>query len=307
MAYQTGTSGSTTDLVNKLRAFGEALGWVTNRSDSGVWYFRDPAASMFFAIESANGAQAQHGRNNNIVAGRAIYALAASGYEASGGLTSQPGYRFQVDPAEASVPGMELKIPPTASDRYWFFGTLEYLYVVWRQFDGSYIHLQVGTLDKKGMVYGGGNFVQCTGLYWNSPREYTFLWGSNFYNRNGIRLSGFDTYNGMHQEALGLGDGRYTAHPDNMLVVASANAFTGDTILVPNRILVQGSSNRRWYLGESIDFAVVSLAYCDPEQILTYGAEEWQVFPCFKKGNIGTTNPSKTGSGDTGYAFRLRR
>ncbi len=262
---------------------------------------------MFFAIESATGLSEQHGRNMNIPGGRAIYVLAASGYEDSGGLTAQPGYRPYVDPADASVPGMELKQAPTAADRYWFFGTLQYLYVVWQQSDGSYLHLQVGVLDKKGMMYDGGNFAQCTGIYWNVANPYSTVWTDSSYNGNGVRLGGFDIYTGLRAEALGLGNGRYTQHPDNMLVVASANAFTGDTVLVPNRILVRGSSNRRWYLGETLDFAIVSMAYCDPEQILTYGSEECLVLPCFMKGNIGTTTPVRTGSGDTGYAFRLRR
>ena len=306
MGYQTGVASSAADLVGQLRVFGESLGWLTNRASSGAWYFRDPTSVMFFAMEVATGIGSQHGRTSNIPVGRAIYVLNASAHS-PGTLRDQPRYQYEGTPTENQVPRMELRQAPSGADPYWFFGTQQYLYVVWKQSDGTYVHLHVGSLDKKGMVYSGGAFVQCNGVYWNDSQAYRPLWSEDVYHLNGVRVAGFDTYSDRMIRALGLGDGRYSRHPDSMLVTCSGNAFTGDTVLVPNRVLVQGSSNRRWFLGESLDFAVVSLTYCDPEQILTFGAEEWQVFPCYLKGNIGTVNPIRSGSGDTGYAFRLRR
>ena len=307
MAYQTGTASGTADLVNKLRAFGEAIGWVTNHSAHGVWHFRDAGSTMFFGIENCTGQQAQHGANASIPANQAIFLVNSTGY-ASVPLKDQPGVEFGYLPtSQRKVTSMELAHGSTGAGTYWFFGTTAYLHVVWARPEGTYRHMQVGMLDKKGMVYSGGQYAQGNGYYYGGSIPYSALWDTRIYNQNAVRLSGFDTFTGKLEYAYGVGDGRYTEHPDNVLVACSGNAFTGDTVLVPNRVLMVGSNNRRWYLGETSDFAVVSLVHCNPEQILTYGSEEWQVFPCQQKGNIGPLNPLTTGSGDTGYAYRLRR
>lgn len=307
MAYQTGLATSAADLIDKLRVFGEAIGWVTNRSSGGTWYLRNASSTLFFAMEASTGQTAQHDNaSGNIPAGRAIYFLSSTSYS-TGTLLQQPGYAYRSPVSGRQLPALEFRAAPSGSDRYWFFGTTDYLHVVWRLPGSTYYHMQIGRLDKKGMNYAGGDYAQGTGVYWDSSGDWSSLWGEATYNRNGVRLGGFDVFTGLMEPVLGVGSGRYSAHPDNALVAASANAFTGDTILVPNRLLVLGSNSRRWYIGETPDFAVVSLMYCNPEQILTYGAEEWQVFPNFMKGNIGTANPNRTGSGDTGYAFRLRR
>lgn len=308
MAYQTGSAISTSDLVNKLRLFGESIGWLTNRSAGGVWHFRDATSSVYFAMESSNGQQTQHGGQSTIPVGKAIHLVSTTGYDSGAFLKDQPGVGYRSPPSSGSkTTTMELAPSDSGAGNYWFFGTSTYLHAVWARPDGFFRHLQIGTLDKKGMVYSGGQYTQANGIYWNIPNRYTAIWGNDTYNQPALRLGGFDSFNGLMEHPYGLGSGRFSRHPDNALAAGSANAFTGDTVLVPNRVLVEGSNRRRWYVGETPDFAIVSMLYCNPEQILTYGAEEWQVFPCLKKGLIAYGSSDNSWSADIGYAFRVRR
>lgn len=298
MAYQTGTAGGLVEFVEKFRLFGESIGWLTNKSGAGVWYCRDATSSLYFAMEREPTQQA-----------RILNVVGTTGYDSGASLVDQPGVTSQgtFGPVRKVT---TLQLTPADNGEqgaYWFFGTSTYLHAVWRRPTGLYVHLQIGTLDKKGMNYSGGQYTQANGIFYNVAQKYTPVWGDSDYNDPALRLSGFDTFTGIMVHPYGLGNGRFARHPDNALVAASANAFTGDTVLVPNRVMAEGSNRRRWYVGETPDFAVVSMFFCNPEQILTYGAEEWQVFPCYKKGRLGDNSIPSQWSTDIGYAYRVRR
>lgn len=308
MAYQTGMASGPADLVNKLRAFGESIGWLTHKSAHGVWHFRDATSSVYFAIENSTGQSNQTAGRPNFAANTAIHLVSTTGYDPDAFLADQPGVFAISDSIQANkTTFMSLVASGSGEGAYWFYGSPSYLHVVWARPNGAYRHMQVGTLDKKGMQYSGGQYTQANGTSETSTDRYSAIWGNDRNNLPALRLGGFDTFTGRMVHPFGVGNGRFSRHPDNVLAASSANAFTGDTVLVPNRVLVVGSNDRRWYIGETPDFAVVSMLYCNPEQILTYGAEEWQVFPCLKKGLIVYGSSDNSWSADIGYAFRVRR
>lgn len=312
MAYKTGMAGSLHDFVNALRLLGESVGWVTQRESHGRWYFRNQASTQMYAMEVSDGTSDQHGAVNGMSPfpnGRAVLCSGHTSLDPNKRMRGHPGSSV---PNNQPITYMSLKETSATFNPYYMFATTEYIHAVWENPEKHFYHIQVGMLDKKGMVYDGGQYIQATGVYWeNATYKESFVWASlQGDNSNRVRLTGFDAFNdsnGWYGDLTALGNGRYSRHADAPMAAASANAFTGDTVLVPCRVLRSGSNRREWYLGEVRDFAIVSMMYCVPGQILTYGAEEWQVFPAYKIGQIGTSNPSRTFSGDVGYAYRVRR
>ena len=133
------------------------------------------------------------------------------------------------------------------------------------------------------------------------------MWSST--GRGRVRVLGLDSVPGsLWYVAAGKAGGI-----DELLIAASANEFTGDTVLVPNRVIrTLGAGGRARYLGMTPDFAMVCTDFCEPGDVLIYGAEEWQVFPVDFKGvrarwNESINSNNLTGSGSQGYAYRIRR
>lgn len=310
MAYQTGTAANLAAVVDAVRSFGTSLGWITDRHDNGLWAFHSPDLKNFFALRSSTGAR-----------GEGIASIGASPHPANGvlivygysyhdpdkALEWQPGGVFETA-GNSHIPYMSL-YSSFYELSYFLFGTSEYIHIVIRDRDGIYSHASVGVLDKKGMEFTGGQYLQGNGTLESEFSLYgsRHLWDND--GRHGlVRVAGTDgVADPFWYPSIGSGAGRDARHPDAGIIAASANEFTGDTILVPCRVLMLGALNRRWFLGEPRDFAVVSMFNSNPEQILTYGAEEWQVFPSAKKDRLRSSSGVRPFSGDVGYAYRVRR
>lgn len=304
MAYQTGTTNSLNDLLNKFRAFAISSGWLVDYYDSSgsaTLMIHDVEAKAFFSLKVSSGVRGEgtypvDSFSPFTPVGRSIFLAGNTGYSSDWPWNLQPGStRTDGVPADAWANTRiiaEMLAPTTGPyTRFYFFGAETYLHIVLEVAPAQFRHMRMGTLDKKGMEYMGGQYASAEGV--GSPR---------------IRAEGFDGITTIWSSGdLSIGLGTL----DTIILGAKGNDFSGDTILVPNRAMLASPGNRSRFLGEFPDTAICSMQYAEPGDVLIYGAEEWQVFPILYKGTTGIqgqpVNPVTNGSGMQGRAFRIRR
>lgn len=316
MAYLVGSSDSLNDLLSKLRAFAETLGWVTNFSSTTRWDCQSPLGDMF-------GAQIQ-----NSTYGYGYSSIYFYGYESySPGLlpTQQLGSSFANGPEykRATEFCPRYQGPYT---RHYFYGSDAYLHVVVEIQSGIFGHFSIGRLDRKGIAYSGGQYLQATNWVTDfdsygmqesagtwSRMNYSDSGGSRLWDRsrsNQVQVKGSHGFPQVWWTNLvtGAGAAPYPRHPDAALLTAGGNEFASRPMLVPNRVLCMedtATGGRTFVLGETRDFAVVNISRSQPGDILIYGEDRWQVFPGYRM-PLPRPYPEYNTSGTTGYAYLLR-
>lgn len=289
MAYQTGTAGSILDLLDKLRRFGESAGWTTTAYNATTWAFSSSTGGNFTLRQGAapNGVDTLnlYGSTANIpgVLEPRAHPDESVGYAPVN--STQPAF----DPASGG--------PYT---RYHFFGTPQYLHVVLEVQAGAFAHMHIGTLDKRGMEYVGGEYLQAQKWRYahndirrvdqNPTGNFTNVYTPPMYQRgsaNRVRVGGFDGLPAVswNYNIRGLGKGPFSQmHFDWALAAACRCEYMRKPIIVPNRILLDASPRRIRMLGQTPDFGITDIGRNAPGDIIVFGEDEWMVFPIYRKG-----------------------
>ena len=223
--------------------------------------------------------------------------------------------------------------------RYWAFATGQYIHVVVEGISGTFGHILFGQIDKDGAVFDGGAYNAASFNYRpinddgtvndgtqngisGNYAMYPFSSKYPFYAASRIRVQNVDNLvapsadnflnvgsdTTVEGSAIGpwlsgrsdLGYNQY--HPDSGLVAASANELGGNTMIVRAAIYHWGAQQRTRYIVVIPDHAVCNMQFVAPGDILTFGNDEWMVFPAYRKGTVGYTS-----SLNAGVAYRLRR
>lgn len=94
------------------------------------------------------------------------------------------------------------------------------------------------------------------------------------------------------------------------LLVASPNAWNGESVLLPARGYVSMSGYNA-LVAELQNMRFLSMDNLDPQQILTIGTDKWKIYPCWRKGtranfnSSGNTNPANPTDSSV-YAVAIR-
>lgn len=109
--------------------------------------------------------------------------------------------------------------------------------------------------------------------------------------------------------SYGVGVGSSSWYSGNYCVGSSQpNAFSGESILTPLMIFAEYSLNRYSLVFQSEHARHIRIDNYEDEQIITYGADKWIIFPCKKRNMADRTTMniygSTNGSGTFGMAIR---
>lgn len=314
MAYQSGASSSLTDLLTKLRLFAEGLGWTTTAANDTTWAFRSPQSGDFTLRLSTNvnlpNVLEMHGSTGNItgVLNPLMQPNNSNAYSTRG-----------------DVVGLFRPGSGGPYTRYHFFGTMQYLHLALEVQSGAFAHMFVGRLNKKGMTYEGGEYLQAS--HWRFPHgeirpinsgspsgNWTPGFGSPSNpwqpksSLNAVRVTNLVNYPGVvwASEAFGIGKGPFSdLHPDQALSATCKCDYLHKPLIVPNRVLIRQrpvtEGSRLLALGETPDFGITDISRNSPGDILIYGEDRWMVFPAYRRGS----EPYNY-SIDVGYAYLVR-
>jgi len=305
MAYFTGTANNPADLLLKLKSHAESIGWITDWSNADTWCCHNNDG--YWSIKAFD--------NRLELCGN-------SGFQSGLAWDNQPGnsknHTTNNNSAYRYNPYAQTGAGPFVV--YHLFAASDYLHLTVEIASGQFRPLFIGTLDKRGAVYNGGQYV--CGSY-ESPSDKGINRGYSLYPFDGfngyypaqasrIRLDAqdgapspdwlfFSSGGSYPRYAAGLGRGYCSNnHPSSLLVETSANALTGGTLLIPCTIYTVGAENRTRMIGEVKDFAVCRMDYLSPGDTITVGQEQWRVFPPIER-----TALDAQGSGMVGYAYKV--
>ncbi len=307
MAYFTGTANNPSDLLGKLRTHAETLGWVTDRASASEWLCHN--ADGYWSFNA--------GSNQWQLAGN-------TGFDNGLAWNAQPGSSVQNNPyssKEATI--AQLSAGPFT--RYHLFATAAYLHLHVEIAAGQFRPVMIGSLNKRGVAYTGGQYV-CGSFIYSPGQALTNNWSSHPFDGYHIRYSGggsvlrldsldgspspdwlpFDYTTNVSRRVVGPGRGNYSSqyHPDVGLIDASANELNSSTNVVPCAIYAFGAQQRSRYIGEAPDFGLCRMDFLAPGDSITIGTDTWRVFPLLQR---GTASDFGNTSALVGYAFRVVR
>lgn len=222
--------------------------------------------------------------------------------------------------------------------QYYFFITDQYCHVAVEVVINSFRHFMSGNIRKAGPFVGGEYY---TGTRWSFPytwggtNSYMNSPDSNYNN------APFDiiTYSSVENALAGIigqqyfhwprihldvdghtnrwvrlqGDGTTTASgfirssgsytsPEGALSMVSRNDMNGLVALPPAIIMAPRPIGGTSIYGTVRDIAPVEISQLEPKQVLTYGSDEWMVFPLIRK---GTGTYLEQVSGNYGLAYKI--
>jgi len=302
MAYFIGTADSLQDLLNKVAAHAQTLGWTTDRRSDDEWCCHNGEGFWSIKLKPATGDWELCGN---------------TGFDTAASWDNQPGNSRLNTAYPTRTKATRFALGNGPYSRYHLFATRRYLHLQVEIASGSYRPMMIGTLDRRGLAYQGGQYV--CGCYIDTGyktlnyyrHEYPFdSYGGYSSNSEGrIRIAGVDElpewfrfyYSASEYRAIGLGRGYYDSfHPASLLVESSANALNGETILTPCSIYIFGKQERTRYIGDVPDFAVCRMDYLAAGERIVAGSDEWIVLPLIQRGE-----DSQDYSGMVGYAYRV--
>jgi len=146
MAYFTGTANNPADLLLKLKSHAESLGWITDSSSTDEWCCHN--TDGYWSIKAFN--------NRLELCGN-------TGFNSSAIWRKQPGTTAANGGSYYDY-GVYYALNTTPFIAYHLFAAENYLHLVVEVDSGSFRPLLIGSLDKRGAVYEGGQYV--CGLYW---------------------------------------------------------------------------------------------------------------------------------------------
>lgn len=319
--YETGTSTSVTDLLDKLRVFATANGWTQN-------YFGARTSGSGQALQLTKGTQyvtfiADTGTGSTSDPGPYFGAYSHNVYSAGNGTENQAQGSLKCLANGMSGPYVAYHFM-TGAER-----GADYLYVIVEVTSGIFKHAGVGKLISLGALTTGMFAFGCRWSYSTASnvisnatyRDHAWPFDSV---ENGLRAGPgtqvradsdgvtprwYDSAgNGTYGNRFGGGvrsPGTSTAGTQRGTVyapaAAGASGVTGRTLLIPAWLYGERTSNLSSPLGFPPHLRWVSLDYLNPGDILTLGSDQWKVFPVIRKnGGTGQVN-----SGTYGYAYKV--
>ncbi|HBP0813856.1 TPA: hypothetical protein L5Q57_007016, partial [Pseudomonas aeruginosa] len=171
MAYFTGTANNPSDLLGKLRAHAETLGWVTDRASASEWLCHN--ADGYWSFNA--------GTNQWLLTGN-------TGFDNSKAWNAQPGNSVQNTPYSSTGP-TEAQLSAGPYSRYHLFGTAAYLHLHVEIAAGQFRPVLVGSLNKRSVGYVGGQYV-CGSFIYTPGQALTNNWSSHPFDGYHIRYSG---------------------------------------------------------------------------------------------------------------------
>lgn len=326
MAYQTGTSSSTADLLDKLRAFLLASGWTIEAwrfqianptwrwlavSKSG-WFFN---IAEYLAVLNAG----SHPTVNN------LQLAWATSYASGSDFGSQPG-------SEAINYAPTLTPPYTS---YHFFDGVgasgPYCHVAVELGAGEFRHFGFGVLDKVG-TYTGGQFLYTTtwdmqvgrvnnpnGGYHGMPFDSTSTTTVGLQqNATSVRCvespgggallgyyggvpAGQQLRCGGYFGHSGIGGTNLSGTPSWAFWIAGPITSIGVAPLQRVPCFGDRGSSQFALIGEPPGFRHIDVTFLNPGDEITLGSEVWKTFPLVRKGSSSANIPV---SSMFGLAFR---
>lgn len=299
MAYETGVASSPTDLVSKLATFAGSNGWTVNTPTSGRVFVN---GDIYVGVNGDD--------TNGYVQCRG-----ALGYDAGQAWNAQTNNAGRSNFARLS-PG-----PFTA---YHFFAGTEdgspYLHTVVEVTAGRYGHFTFGRLVKSG-PYTGGTYVEA--VFWNNAAQYIDQPDANEHqviadanctassgnceNHFWVDVDGLSNNwiqtdyasSNSTPSTLGTGSCRSLGILKEQWSRGSI-ASNRRTPFLPLYMFVNRPSSARSLVGRIPNMRFVNIAELADGEVVTIGADNWQVFPFIKRG-VQTDDWS---SSNYGYAYK---
>ncbi|EPH1035562.1 hypothetical protein L4Z63_005959, partial [Pseudomonas aeruginosa] len=168
MAYFTGTANNPADLLGKLRVHAESLGWVTDRASASEWLCHN--ADGYWSFNA--------GSNQWQLAGN-------TGFDNALAWNAQPGNSVQNNPYSSKQPTVA-QLSGGPFTRYHLFATAAYLHLHVEIAAGQFRPVMIGSLNKRGVGYTGGQYV-CGSFIYSSGQALTNNWSSHPFDGYHIR------------------------------------------------------------------------------------------------------------------------
>lgn len=319
MAYQTGTSTSAVDLLDKFRVFAAAQGWTVNRNatvgsgkelciSKGSAYFNFRAYQNETAIVNGSSGSSKYGISLN----------GSDGYSSGAAWDRQPGYPLRStssggDQAHCFMP-LVINFGPFPS--YHFFDIDgKTLYCELEFTTGSYLRFGCGSLDLfNPAAPGGGRFCYATGGKHVTNSTVSNAWlGSDMDNGTyhlelvPFRKADYGVTQGnegsMVRAAFAsfdnwAGSGRLPANVelaqtcqgggchDKIVRDYSPNPLNGVGVLLPNVVSVNIGSEYLSPVGVVPGMRYMDMTGYSPGDEFSFGPDTWKVFPWYAKGGL---------------------
>jgi hypothetical protein len=307
MAYQTGTSTSQQDLLDKLRTFATSNGWTQDEWDTSGKVLSMHRSTVYVhfrwdAVATTGGIAIYHSLGF-ISAGTDVWAHTDDSGVGQANLSPVTSER-RVD-----------RIGNGPFTKYYFFESDTYIHVVLEYAPGLFRHFGAGILEKVG-TWTGGEYA--TGSIWYNSAgvqdypidtRHSLPWDAS--NSNAANDNTTVHAEGMPGEPSGstkwgvcwagttAGNDRAAVGRLNMVgglrggpVTAAfswlpANPSNGYIPLVPIPIFYRrdaGGTPEKWYhLGFVPDVRVINIAHLEPGEEVTVGSDTWTMFPWIRK------------------------
>jgi hypothetical protein len=304
MAFQTSTSSSPQDLLDKLVTFATAQGWTI----TSVVGYRD--GITYDQVSMTDGSASQnpyfHFLADDDLNTAAINCQPSRLYVD----TETPFYAHTGSPNTGGGPGTYISIGHRASadnqgfggasTAYWFFaGTTSdgrYMHVVVEGDAGVFFHLAFGTIEKAG-TFNGGAYMTAMQTDDSSQVMWPFTFSpGNWHSTQWLRCDNVLTGGTVTTDG---GTSRWTEHFGQAFAgntsLSHAWAFGGvipwnqRTPFGPNLCLTWEDTvpsptlDDFVILGHTPDIRIVSMDGREPGEIVTIGSDDWYLFPVHVK------------------------
>lgn len=317
MAYETGAAATVDALLQKISTFALGLGYTINR-DIAITDGRELCIyhvdAGYFNFHSYNVIQDfQSGIENP---SPRINMYGSTAYDAGNAISAMTG---------TSLKAVTNGLPPDFH-KYHLFGTTSYIHCVVEIQPGLFAHLGCGKAEKS-WAFDGGEYIYGTvwshGTYIDDPMHTYHSYPMQAYtddrtagcSRMRVDLEGvsprwFDFKRTSTDKIYSSGNvysGVSTFNPyaiyGGSWSYYSPSSINGLTVLMPCIMVCVTNSSKIYSVGKVNDFRFCMIDLVTPSQTITYGADDWMVFP-IKKKQLGVVTNPEFSSGTLGMAYR---